>query len=133
LTLTNPTNPAVPVALGTSTIRDQFPLNWRDSVALRLGYEWMTDDLQTWRVGYTYHGAPAPTSTLNPFLDGILQHGFSIGYSYAFPRAIVNAAYQYNIGHTETVVNSSVIGGDFNNSTMNAQCHFAMLSLLFPF
>ena len=133
LTMTNPTNPLVPVILGTSTIRDQFPLNWRDSVAMRLGYEWTTDDLQTWRIGYAYHGAPAPTSTLNPFLDGILQHGISVGYSYAFPRAIVNAAYQYNFGHTETVTTSSIIGGDFNNSTLNAQCHFAMFSVLFPF
>jgi long-chain fatty acid transport protein len=133
LTMTNPTNPLVPVILGTSTIRDQLPLNWRDSVAMRLGYEWMTDDLQTWRVGYVYHGAPAPDSTLNPFLDGILKHGVSVGYSYALPRVILNAAYQYNWGPTQTVVTSSLVGGDFNNSTLNAQCHFAMLSLLFPF
>jgi long-chain fatty acid transport protein len=133
LTLTNPTNPAIPVALGTSTIRDQLALNWRNSVAMRLGYEWTNDDVQTWRVGYTYHGAPAPDSTLNPFLDGILRHGFSLGYSYALPRVTLNAAYQYNFGATQVVTTSSLVGGDFNNSTLNAQCHFAMLSLLFPF
>lgn len=133
LTMSNPTNPLIPIVLGTSTLHDEFPLNWRNSLSLRLGYEWTNDDIQTWRVGYAYQGSPPPESTLNPFLDGILEHAFSVGYSYALPRAILNAAYQYNFGPTTSVGTSSIIGGDFSNSTMNAQAHFAMLSVLFPF
>lgn len=131
--LTNPTNPAVPAALGTATIGDIFPANWRNSVAMHLGYEWLPNDLVTWRFGYVYHGSPPPSSTLNPFLDGILQHAFSVGCSYRLPRAYLNASYQYNYGPTQHVGTSSIVGGDFNNSSMTAQAHFAMLSLLFPF
>ncbi|HEX3727915.1 MAG TPA: outer membrane protein transport protein [Pirellulales bacterium] len=133
LSLSNPTNPLVPAVLGTSTINDQVALNWRNSVALRLGYEWMPDDINTWRVGYAYHGGPAPNSTLSPFLDGILENAFSVGYSRQLSRAALNLAYQYNFGPTRSVGTSSIVGGDFSNSTMNAQAHFAMVSLLFPF
>jgi long-chain fatty acid transport protein len=131
--LSNPTNPAIPIALGTSNINDQFPLNWRNSLSLRLGYEMATTDFETWRFGYVYHGAPPPDSTLNPFIDGILEHAFSVGYSYAFPRATLNTAYQYTFGPTHHVGNSAIVGGDFDNSTLQAQAHFVMVSLLFPF
>jgi hypothetical protein len=100
---------------------------------MRLGYEWEPTDLDTWRVGYTYHGSPVPDSTLNPFLDGVLEHGFSVGYSRKMNRAILNLAYQYNFGKQRHVGNSAIIGGLFDNTSLNAQAQFAMVSLLFPF
>lgn len=133
LTLTNPTNPAIPVILGTSKITDHFPLDWRNSLSLRLGYEFETSDVATWRAGYVYHGSPPPNSTLNPYLDGILEHAFSLGYTRKLPRADLNLAYQYTFGPTQFVDNSAIIGGDFNNTSLHAQAHFAMISLLFPF
>ena len=48
-------------------------------------------------------------------------------------RANFNVAYQYCFGDTRHVDTSSIIGGQFDDSTMNAQAHFAMLSLLVPF
>src|SRR5207253_2070753 len=39
LTFTNPTNPIVGALLGP-TFHDVFPMNWRDTVSLRMGYEW---------------------------------------------------------------------------------------------
>jgi long-chain fatty acid transport protein len=133
LTLTNPTNPVVPIIVGSNKITDHMPLNWRNSISLRLGYEIETSDYDTWRAGYVYHGSPPPNSTLNPYLDGILEHAFSLGYSRKLPRADLNLAYQYNFGPTQYVGTSSIIGGDFDNSSLNAQAHFAMISFLFPF
>jgi long-chain fatty acid transport protein len=133
LTLTNPTNPAVPIILGTSKITDHLPLDWRNSISMRLGYEFETSEISTWRAGYAYHGAPPPDSTLNPYLDGILRHAFSLGYTRKLPRADLNLAYQYTFGPTQFVTDSSLVGGDFDNSSLNAQAHFAMISLLFPF
>lgn len=137
LSLYNPTNPAIPVILsgvGASLpVRQVFPLNWTNSVSMRLGYESDFTDLDTFRAGYVYHAAPVPDSTLNPYLDGILEHAFSLGYSRKLGHAIFNAAYQYNFGPTHHVDTSSLIGGQFNDSTMFAQAHFAMISFLFPF
>ncbi len=128
----NPTNPVVGL-LTPLPVRDTFPLNWTNSITMRLGYEWQSSDLDTWRVGYTYHGSPVPDATLNPFLDGVLEHGFSAGYSRKLNRAILNLAYQYNFGKPRAVGTSAIVGGLFDNTTLNAQAQFGMVSLLFPF
>ncbi len=132
LEFTNPTNPLVPL-LTTLPIKDVLPLNWTNSVSLRLGYEYDYTECDTVRLGYVYHGSPAPDSTLTPFLDGVLEHAFSLGYSRKFERVVVNAAYQYCFGKERHVDNSAIIGGLFDNTSFNAQAHFAMLSLLIPF
>lgn len=130
--LSNPTNPVVGV-LAPMPVRDQLPLNWMNSVSMRLGYEWMPNDVNTWRCGYVYHGSPVPDSTLNPYLDGILTHAFTLGYSRKFERVILNTAYHYSFSPTRHVTTSDIVGGDFDNTNMRAQAHFAMISLLVPF
>lgn len=122
------TNPALP-----GQINQTLPLNWTNSVAMRLGYETDVTDLDTFRFGYVYHSSPSPDSTLNPYLDGILEHGFSLGYTRKFSRANFNVAYQYHFGDTRHVTTSSYVGGQFDDSTMKAEAHIAMLSLLVPF
>ena len=114
-------------------VNQTLPLNWTNSVSMRLGYETDVTDVDTFRFGYVYHSSPSPDSTLNPYLDGILEHGFSLGYSRKFSRATLNAGYQYYFGDTRHVDTSGLIGGQFNDSTMKAEAHIAMLSLLVPF
>lgn len=133
-----PTNPAVgPILSGAGEslpVRQVLPMNWRNSVSMRLGYEEEFTDRDTLRFGYVYHSSPAPDSTLNPYLDGILQHTFSLGYTRKLQRgAKFNVAYQYYFGDRRHVGTSALPGGQFNNSTIDAQAHLAMLSLLMPF
>lgn len=135
--LNNPTNPVVPIALGlfgaSLPVGDTLPLDWMNSVSMRLGYEWMPNTLDTWRFGYVYHGSPVPDSTLNPYLDGILTHAFSTGYSHKFERVTFNASYYFSFSPWRHVDNSAIVGGDFDDTNMRAQVHFAMFSLLVPF
>ncbi len=137
IVLYNPSNPAVAPILGSVgqslPVTQHFPLNWTDSISMRLGYEVDWTDVDTFRFGYVYHSSPSPDSTLNPYLDGILENTFTLGYSRRFSRATFNAAYQYYFGDTRYVADSAIVGGQFDDSTMNAQAHFAMLSLLVPF
>ena len=130
--LTNPSNPMVPLLAGRSIVQN-LPLNWRDTVSLRLGYQWMPDDVNIFRFGYVYHASPVPNNTLTPFTDGVLINTFSLGYSRRIGRAYFNAAYQYSFGNTRHVGVSSLAGGDFSNSTLQAQAHTAFLGVLFPF
>jgi long-chain fatty acid transport protein len=132
LQFSNPTNPVVG-AITPLPINQMLPEHWTDSVSLRLGYEYDYTDCDTLRLGYAYHRSPVPDATLNPFLDGVLEHAFSVGYSRKLDRAILNAAYQYTFGPTRQVGASAIPGGLFDNTTLNAQAHFVMLSLLFPF
>lgn len=132
LKLTNSTNPLIPQLVGPQ-INDTIPLRWHDTVSLRLGYEWEPTDDDIWRIGYIYHDSPAPNETLTPYLDGVLEHCFSIGYSRRLQRAILNFAYQYSYGPKRYVNQSDLVGGDFSNSTFDAQAHWGSVSVLVPF
>lgn len=132
INLTNPSNPMVPLLAGPAIVQN-LPLNWRDTVSLRLGYQWMPDGINIFRFGYVYHASPVPNNTLTPFTDGVLLNTFSLGYSRKMGRAYLNAAYQYSFGNTRHVGVSSLAGGDFSNSTLNAQAHTAFLGILVPF
>ncbi|HET6884250.1 MAG TPA: outer membrane protein transport protein [Pirellulales bacterium] len=130
--LTQPSNPLVGAVAGQSNVQ-HLPLNWRDTVSLRLGYQWTPDDINIFRFGYVYHASPAATATLTPYTDGLLTNTFSTGYSRRVGRVYLNAAYQYMFGPTRSVGTSALLGGDFSNSTLHTQAHIAMLSVLVPF
>ena len=132
INLTDASNPLVPMLAGPAIVQ-RLPLNWHDTVSLRLGYQWMPNSKNTYRIGYVYHNSPTPSYSLTPYTDGILLHAFSAGYSRKIGRAYLNAAYQFTFGPTRHVTVSSFAGGDFSNSTLHAQAHVASLSLLVPF
>jgi len=132
LSLTNSSNPIFPALLGPR-INDSLPLNWRDTVSLRLGHQWQQSDRNTFRAGYVYHASPVPNSTLNPYTDGVLEHAFSAGYSRRLRRCQLNTAYQYSFSPVRSVGTSALAGGDFSNSTFSAQAHWISIGLLFPF
>jgi long-chain fatty acid transport protein len=137
ISFTNPTNPTI-AALAPAGITDHFPLGWLNSVSLRTGYQWMPNDRDTYRLGYVYHASPVPNATLNPIVDGVLEHTFSAGYSRQLKRCQFNAAYQYSFAPTRYVGASQIIGpggttGDYANSAFKAQVHYISLGLLVPF
>jgi long-subunit fatty acid transport protein len=132
ITLRNPSNPVVGAVLG-SEIRDTFPMNWHDSVSYRFGYEWAPTDAFTLRTGYVYQNSPVDETTLNPYLDGVLEHGLSFGFTRKVWAAEMNLAYQYSWSPTRTVGDSLIVGDDFDNSTMRADAHWIGASVLVPF
>ncbi|HUY91955.1 MAG TPA: outer membrane protein transport protein [Pirellulales bacterium] len=132
INLTDSSNPMVPLLAGPA-IAQTLPINWHDSVSLRLGYQWMPNSRNTYRLGYVYHTSPTPSNTLTPYTDGILLHAFSAGFSHKIGRAYLNAAYQFTFGPTRYVGVSALAGGDFSHSSLHAQAHVASLSLLVPF
>jgi long-chain fatty acid transport protein len=132
LNLSDSSNPILPALLGPS-IGDRFPLSWRDSVSVRLGYEYFLQPTQVVRFGYIYHPQPIPNQTLSPYIPAILQHAFSIGYGKQWDRWAVNVAYQYSLGENQEVQQSSFLGGDFDRSRIGAQVHWLALSLQYRF
>lgn len=130
--LTNPSNPLVAALAGPANAQ-HLPLNWRDTVSLRLGYQWSPDTINIFRVGYVYHASPAATATLSPYTDGLLTNTFTAGYSRKINKVYLNMAYQFMFGPTRTVGTSALAGGDFSNSTLHTQAHAAMLGVLVPF
>jgi long-chain fatty acid transport protein len=130
--LTNPSNPLVGALVGPANVQ-HLALNWRDTVSLRLGYQWSPDTVNIFRLGYVYHASPAATATLSPYTDGLLTNTFTAGYSRKINKVYLNMAYQYMFGPTRSVGTSALAGGDFSNSTLHTQAHAAMIGVLVPF
>ena len=138
ITLSNPSNFPFTAIVPPGGIKDFFPLGWSNSVSLRLGYQWMPDDVNIYRLGYVYHASPVPNFTLNPLTDGVLQHTFTAGYSRKFDRAQFNVGYQFSFAPTRDVGASGIIGpgggpGDFANSQFRASIHYLSMGFLIPF
>ena len=132
LVFSNPSNPVVAGLLGPE-IRDTFPIGWHDTVSYRFGYEWDANPCLTWRLGYIYHESPVPDDTLNPYLDGVLEHTLSAGLSYRLRRGTLSLAYQYSFGPERQVGDSAIVGDDFSNSTFEAEAHWANISWLIAY
>lgn len=100
-----------------------LPLNWRDTVSVRLGHEIDLGDDQTLRFGYVYHRNPIPTTTITPLIQAITEHGLSTGYGFKIFDVEIDLAYMVTLGKDVQVNDSQLIGGDFNNARHGAVTH----------
>jgi len=132
LKLTNGTNPMLNAMVGPS-ISDSILLNWTDSVSIRTGYEFKATEDDVWRAGYVYHPSPVPSNTLNPLVDGVLTQAVSVGYSHRWESWLLNLAYQYSFSPNRHVTDSLIVGGDYSNSSLQAQAHWISASLVYSF
>ncbi|MFV2068958.1 MAG: OmpP1/FadL family transporter [Pirellulales bacterium] len=121
--LRNPNNQVFP------EFTDQFPLDWRDTVSIRVGYEQRFSRERTLRLGYVYHRVPIPTATANPYIPASLEHGFSLGYGWKVGDWEANLAYMYTFGPEMSVETSGFVGGDFDQSKQRAQTHAISFNL----
>jgi len=118
-------------ALLFPTIEERVPLNWRDTVSVRMGWQQYLTDTQSLRFGYAYHRNPIPNGTLTPFIQTTLEHALSVGYGFVAPSEIeIDLAYQFNFDRPRDVAASNFIGGDFDNSRLHTMAHWVYLSLL---
>ncbi|TWT98527.1 OmpP1/FadL family transporter [Stieleria varia] len=125
--LSDPSNPAF-AFLGPS-FPEVFPLNWRDSVALRLGAERSLGMGRVARAGYVYHHNVIPNETLTPFIQATVEHSLSFGYGWKVRDFGIDLGYQVMLGDDQTVGSSNFVGGDFDGSTSSASAHWFLASL----
>ncbi len=97
LLLSNPTNPVFQAVIGNS-LPERFPLNWHDSVAVRLGAQHGLDNGRIIRAGYVYHRNPIPDETLTPFIQATLEHSVSCGYGWQVGNYHLDLGYQFMFG-----------------------------------
>ncbi|MHC4398469.1 MAG: OmpP1/FadL family transporter [Planctomycetota bacterium] len=128
LALTNGSNRLLPTA-----VNDQFPLRWRDSISVRLGYEHFLTPCCVVRAGYAAHRNPIPSDTLSPYIPTILEHAVSVGLGKRWDGYRVDLAYQFSFGSDRSVTQSGIVGDDFSNSRAGAQAHWISVSLLHQF
>ena len=74
-----------------------------------------------------------PDNTLTLYTDGILQHAVSVGYSTCIKSWQLNTGYQYSFGDEQNIGQSALVGGDFNNGSLDVNAHWLAVSLLKTF
>ncbi len=129
--LANGGNPEFDAVVGPNP-RDEFPLDWRDSYSARVGYEQFRGDTVL-RLGYIFSQNPVPNRTLTPLLLGNLEHTFTVGLGHSPGPWEVNLAYYYSFGDRQRVGISDIIGGDFDNSNIQANAHWLLATLALNF
>lgn len=132
LNLSNGNNAGFNALLGGSSLEDTLPLNWENSYAFKLGYEHYREK-STFQAGYIYNKNPVPSDTLTPLIPGILEHALSLGYDHRGQRWILSTAYQYSFGPKQSVGTSKIIGGDFDDSSMEVNAHWIFFNMMYRY
>jgi long-chain fatty acid transport protein len=124
LQLSSPSTPGFPPTT------QHLPLNWRDSLSIRLGYEMKFDNFKTLRFGYVHHRSPIPANTMTPYIPAALENAFSTGYGMRLFGWNADIAYMFSFGPTVNEGTSAIIGGDFDNSQSWDRTHALALTLM---
>ena len=98
-----------------------------------MGYEYLLNMADTLRFGYIYHRNPVPDSTLVPVIPGILEHLVSVGYGRHWKNWNFDVAYQYTFGSRQSVGTSDILGGDYDDSSVDIDAHVLTLGVQYSF
>ena len=119
-------------ALAGDAPKDTFPLDWKDSYAYRLGYEYLLNMADILRFGYIYNTNPVPDSTLVPVIPGILEHVVSVGYGRHWKKWKFDVAYAYSFCCKQSV-STSRISGDYDDSSVDIDGHLLRFGIQYYF
>lgn len=77
---------------------NEFELEWKDAVQIRVGGEYMVSKAVAVRLGYYYDPAPAPDETLNILFPSSSNNVVTGGFGYYGDKLSVEAGLEYLIG-----------------------------------
>ncbi len=134
LTLTDGDNTEFNAALGNK-IKDSFPIDWSSAFAFRFGYEYfvMGSSDNIIRCGYIYNENPVSEGAQVPMIPGNVQHNISIGYGHTWNKWEFGVASQYMFSEKDTVATSDILGGDFNDSSLDTKAYLLFLGAKYKF
>lgn len=118
VTLTNGTNAAINGLANSSSLQDGVPLNWRDQYSFHAGAERLITESTSLRFGYAHANNPVPDSTLSPLTAAIMSNQISTGFVYHPGRYNLELAYSYDPTAQAQVQQSSLLAGEYSNSTV---------------
>jgi len=116
VTLTNGSNADINGVLGTDSISDTVPLNWRDQFSFRAGVERLLGENVSWSGGFAHANNPVPNATLNPMTAAIMSDQISTGLAYTTGPYRFDFAYSLGLTAEANVQASSLLSGEYSNS-----------------
>lgn len=135
LTLSGGANPNFNRMLGnTGSFTAEFPMQWKDEMAIRVGGEYdATPDL-TVRAGYAYGTNPVPQETVFPVFPAIVENHIMVGGSYRVVAPLmVHAAFELALNNAQDAASHSMVAHEFNNSTSELRENIFHLSVTWLF
>lgn len=129
VTLTGGNNADLNRLLGSSSLEDRTPLDWKDQWVYRAGLEYTLSEHFSLRAGYSFGNNPVPASTLTPLSAVISEHLVAAGLGYALGRFRVDLAYQYDFPNTVRVGTSALRSGEYSNSSIEIWRHSVALTV----
>jgi long-chain fatty acid transport protein len=126
--LSNGSNPTVNTIVGSSSMQDNVPLNWRDEFVFRGGLEYSVTTNIMLRGGYSYGQSPVPSETLTPLTAAITQSAVSAGIGCHWSRYQLDLAYEYDLPTERSIGTSSLQAGEYSNSTIKVGIQWIALT-----
>jgi long-chain fatty acid transport protein len=133
VTLTNGSNPTVNTIVGSTTLVDGIPLQWKDQYSFHGGVERLLTESTSLRVGYAYGNNPVPSGTVTPMTAAIMRNQISTGFAYHRGRSRFDIAYTFDPISQEQVQQSNLLAGEYNNSTVRVGTQALSLGYSFQF
>jgi len=133
VTLTNGTNAAINGLLNSTSLLDRIPVDWKDLYSFHVGAERLVTESSSIRFGYSHANDPVPSSTLTPLTAAIMSNQISAGFVYRFGRSRLEAAYAFDPTAQAHVQQSSLLAGEYNNSTVRVGTQSVTLDYSFRF
>ena len=127
--LTNGTNTTLNSIVGSDSLIDRTPLNWKDRLVARIGASYQWSDKTILRAGYSYGESPVPSATLTPLTGAIMEHTVGLGLGHQMGDYQIDVAYQWDLPTEQRVGNSALRAGEYSNSELDVGIHWLTLSV----
>jgi long-chain fatty acid transport protein len=126
--LTHGSNAQINAFAGSNALQDNIPLDWRDTFTYRIGLERAITPSLFLRCGYSFGRSPVPDVTLTPLTAAIPEHSITAGAGYRWRWLEIDAAYEWDIPATRHVGTSSLLDGEYSNSSVTAAIQWVGLT-----
>lgn len=111
-----------------------FPMNWENSVMLKVGGEYLATKELSLRLGYTYNSNPVPEETVFPIFPAIVENHIMAGLSYKVSAPLtINAAFEMALNNSLKASNPSLIANEYDSSTSELSTMLIHISCSYAF
>lgn len=116
--LSHGNNAQINSLVGSSSLQDNIPLDWKNRFTYRIGLEHALTPNLFLRCGYSYSKSPVPDGTLTPLTAVLPEHSITAGAGYVWHWLEVDIAYEWDIPATRHVGTSDLLDGEYSDSSV---------------
>jgi long-subunit fatty acid transport protein len=133
VSLTSGNNADINGLLGSSSIFDRVPLDWKDQYSFRGAVERLMTENISLRAGYAHSNNPVPASTLTPLTAAIMTNQLSTGIGYRVGRWQLDLGYGFDPTAKANVGKTAILSGEYANSKVRIGMQSLALNTSFRF